>query len=78
MERKPETYTDEELVQLFQQQHNRKALGLLYRRYAHLVLGLCLDYLKNREVIANGTTMLMEAPKSQQQVMSIYMLFKEG
>ncbi|MCB0628812.1 MAG: sigma-70 family RNA polymerase sigma factor [Saprospiraceae bacterium] len=49
MERKPETYTDEELVQLFQQQHNRKALGLLYRRYAHLVLGLCLDYLKNRE-----------------------------
>lgn len=49
MEHKPDNYTDEELVQLFQVQQNRKALGLLYRRYAHLVLGLCLDYLKNRE-----------------------------
>lgn len=49
MERIPDTYTDEELVQLFQQQQQRKALGMLYRRYAHLVLGLCLDYLKHRE-----------------------------
>ena len=49
MEQKPGQHTDEELVHLFVQQHNRKALGILFKRYAHLVLGLCLDYLKNRE-----------------------------
>lgn len=49
MEHNPTSYTDEELVSFFTQQNNRRALGILFQRYAHLVLGLCLDYLKNRE-----------------------------
>lgn len=49
MEQNPVQYTDEELVELYTQQNNRRALGMLFQRYAHLVLGLCLDYLKDRE-----------------------------
>ncbi|PHN03725.1 RNA polymerase sigma factor [Flavilitoribacter nigricans] len=49
MEQKPVSYTDEELVSLYTKKHNRRALGTLFQRYSHLVLGLCLDYLKNRE-----------------------------
>ena len=41
--------TDEQLVARFKEQGDRSALGVLYKRYAHLVLGLCLDYLKQRE-----------------------------
>lgn len=41
--------TDAELLQSFKQDGERKALGTLYQRYAHLVLGLCLNYLKNKE-----------------------------
>ncbi|MEM9836606.1 MAG: sigma-70 family RNA polymerase sigma factor [Bacteroidota bacterium] len=41
--------TDEQLVARFRTEGDRTALGILYKRYAHLVLGLCLDYLKNRE-----------------------------
>ncbi len=44
-----ESYTDEQLVTTYRQDQSRAALGVLYKRYAHLVLGLCLDYLKNRE-----------------------------
>ncbi len=40
---------DEALLLAYRHQDDRQALGVLYRRYAHLVLGLCLDYLKNRE-----------------------------
>lgn len=49
MEHHPGQHTDEELVSLYVQQNDRRALGILFKRYAHLVLGLCLDYLKNRE-----------------------------
>lgn len=49
MEHNPTSYSDEELVTFFTQKHNRRALGILFQRYSHLVLGLCLDYLKNRE-----------------------------
>lgn len=45
----PNAMTDEELLQHYRQEGDGGALGLLYKRYAHLVLGLCLDYLKHRE-----------------------------
>jgi len=49
MESNATQYSDEDLVRLFQKHDNRQALGMLFKRYSHLVLGLCLDYLKNRE-----------------------------
>ena len=41
--------TDEQLVRQYQKNKNSRALGLLFKRYAHLVLGLCLNYLKHKE-----------------------------
>lgn len=41
--------SDEELVILYQKKENQKYIGELYNRYAHLVYGVCLKYLKNVE-----------------------------
>jgi RNA polymerase sigma-70 factor (ECF subfamily) len=41
--------SDEELVEFFRQSGNQEIIGELFRRYSHLVLGVCLKYLKNRD-----------------------------
>lgn len=52
--------TDEWLVKRFCEEDERPALGELYQRYAHLVVGLCLDYLKDREVARDATMEIFE------------------
>ena len=37
------------LIQSYRTTHNAQYVGELYRRYAHLILGVCMKYLKNRE-----------------------------
>lgn len=37
------------------QQDDRQAVGELYERYGHLVLGLCLKYLKNKDSAREAT-----------------------
>lgn len=39
--------SDEELVTLFKNEQNSLCFGILYERYAHLVMGACMKYLKN-------------------------------
>lgn len=51
---------DPVLVEAFCQQQRRRALGILYERYAHLVLGLCLDYLKDRDAARDATMEIFE------------------
>lgn len=41
--------SDEELLQYFMDRGETDYLGELYERYLHLVFGVCLKYLKNRE-----------------------------
>ncbi len=41
--------TDEELLQLFERNGSLDTLGVLYSRYMHLVYGVSLKYLGNRE-----------------------------
>jgi RNA polymerase sigma-70 factor (ECF subfamily) len=41
--------SDEELAGLFRASGKREIIGELYKRYAHLVLGVCINYLKNRD-----------------------------
>ncbi len=41
--------TDEELLQLFDRNGSLDTLGVLYSRYMHLVYGVSLKYLGNRE-----------------------------
>jgi len=52
--------TDLELVDAFCQKDERAALGILYQRYGHLVVGLCLDYLKDREAARDATMDIFE------------------
>ncbi|QMU29275.1 RNA polymerase sigma factor [Adhaeribacter radiodurans] len=40
---------DEELIRLYQQTKDSNYVGELYRRYTHLVYGVCLKYLKDPE-----------------------------
>jgi len=41
--------SDEQLLGQFQQTGNTEVLGVLFQRYMHLVFGVCLKYLKNKE-----------------------------
>ena len=42
-------YTDNELINVFLQTGDSTYVGILYQRYGHLVLGLSIKYLKNRD-----------------------------
>jgi RNA polymerase sigma-70 factor, ECF subfamily len=41
--------SDEELVLFFRQSGNKDVIGMLFKRYSHLVLGVCYKYLHDRE-----------------------------
>ena len=51
---------DEELVAAYRQTGDMEWIGLLFRRYSALVLGVCLKYLKNREEARDATMQLFE------------------
>lgn len=42
-------YTDEDLIALYKLDQNQRAIGEFYARYGHLVFGVCLNILKNKE-----------------------------
>jgi RNA polymerase sigma factor (sigma-70 family) len=42
-------YTDTELINNFLEKKDNLFIGILYERYGHLVLGLCIKYLKNKD-----------------------------
>ena len=43
------TATDTELIARYRKRGQRKWVGVLFNRYAHLVLGLCMQYLKDED-----------------------------
>ena len=42
-------HTDEQLIDSYKETGNAKYAGELYNRYAHLVYGICLKYIKHKE-----------------------------
>jgi len=44
-----QTMSDEELILNYKQSKNPEIIGELFERYTHLVLGVCMKYLKNEE-----------------------------
>ena len=44
-----EKLSDEVIVQHYKESDNKEILGVLYKRYAHLMLGVCMKYLKDEE-----------------------------
>ena len=47
--------TDNELINLFVKTGDNLYVGILYERYGHLVLGLCIKYLKNKDEASDAT-----------------------
>lgn len=41
--------SDKDLVLLYKTTHDKQLVGELYKRYAHLVFGMCLNYFKDRD-----------------------------
>ena len=42
-------YSDDQLIEAFRASEDTNFVGILYQRYGHLVLGLCMKYLKNKD-----------------------------
>ncbi len=55
-----ETYTNLELVRLFKQTNNNYYVGVLFQRHTHLILGLCMKYLKNEEDAQDASILIFE------------------
>ncbi len=51
---------DHEIVLHYQEDKDKKWMGELYRRYAHLVFGVCLKYLQNKEKAQDATSAIFE------------------
>jgi len=47
--------SDEEILQRYRQDHNQEWIGMLFKRYVHLVMGMSLKYLKNIEDARDAT-----------------------
>jgi RNA polymerase sigma-70 factor (ECF subfamily) len=44
-----EEYSDNELIALYKKNKDKKYVGELFKRYSHMVYGVCLKYYKNEE-----------------------------
>jgi RNA polymerase sigma-70 factor (ECF subfamily) len=47
-------WTDHELLEKYRDSYNNEWLGILLERYLHLVLGVCMKYLRNEEEARDG------------------------
>jgi RNA polymerase sigma factor (sigma-70 family) len=55
-----EQFSDAELVVSFKNDANNEALGALYQRYMELTYGLCIKYLKDRELAKDAVLNIYE------------------
>ncbi|MBL7764652.1 MAG: sigma-70 family RNA polymerase sigma factor [Chitinophagaceae bacterium] len=51
---------DDDLIYLFRDKQSTEAFGILYDRYAHLVYGVCMKYLKHPENSKDATMQIFE------------------
>lgn len=62
--------TDEDLIAVYRRNGDKAVIGELFKRYGHLVFGVCLKYLKNKEeandMVLQTFEKLMEDLKSRE------------
>ncbi len=51
---------DNELVNEYKRSHNKEYVGELYKRYTHLVLGMCIHYFKDKDVAKDEVIQIFE------------------
>jgi RNA polymerase sigma factor (sigma-70 family) len=59
--------SDAELIQEFKSGKNAQALGVLFERYVHLVFGVCMKYLKDKEESRDATMQIFEKLRTDLQ-----------
>ena len=52
--------SDTELVQKFRETRNNALVGELFQRYTHLVFGVCMKYLKDKDEAKDGVMQIFE------------------
>ncbi len=52
--------TDLELITFYKQTNNNAFVGELYKRYTHLIFGVCMKYLKNEDDAQDSSIMIFE------------------
>ncbi len=52
--------SDDELVELYKKTNETILIGAAYKRYAHLVFGMCLLYFKDKALANNNTFQIFE------------------
>lgn len=57
---RPQKLTDSELIDNYKSSGDGLYLGELYKRYSHLVYGICLKYLKNEEEGEDAVVQIFE------------------
>ena len=55
-----QSFTDDELITKYKKNGNGESVGELYKRYSHLVYGVCLKYLKNEEESKDAVLQIFE------------------
>lgn len=53
-------YSDNELITEYKSTKNNVLVGILYKRYSHLVLGLCFKYLKDEDDAKDAVMQIFE------------------
>lgn len=53
-------FSDSELILEYKNSGNNVLVGILYKRYAHLVLGLCIKYLKDKDEAQDAVMQIFE------------------
>jgi RNA polymerase sigma factor (sigma-70 family) len=52
--------TDEEIIARYRSGGDQQLVGILYERYSHLVFGVCMKYLKNRDESKDAVVNIFE------------------
>jgi len=52
--------SDAELISRYKLYTDKQAVGELYKRYSHLVLGMCINYFKDKEIAKDATLQIFE------------------
>jgi RNA polymerase sigma-70 factor (ECF subfamily) len=59
--------SDKQLIELFQKTGSTEYLGIVYSRYIHLIYGVCLKYLKERESSRDAVMDIFESLLSKME-----------
>jgi len=54
------SFSESELVQMYKKTANKVIVGELYKRYTHLVLGMCIHFYDDREIAEDAVLSIFE------------------